>query len=51
MLNRIATSVIELQREKHPEYLFTCKEKPLARNNIHAWQKQRLENRFGTGTL
>ena len=41
VLNRIARSVIESQREKHPEYVFTYKDKPLARINNHAWRKAR----------
>jgi integrase len=45
VLNRIARSVVESQRGKHPEYVFTYKEKPLARINNHAWRKARARGR------
>jgi hypothetical protein len=37
----IARSVVESQRGKHPEYVFTYKDMPLARINNHAWRKAR----------
>lgn len=41
VLNRIARSVVESQRVKHREYVFTYKGAPLARMNNHAWRKAR----------
>ena len=41
VLNRIAKSVINSERGKHPEYVFTYGGKGLARMNNHAWRKAR----------
>ena len=45
VLNRIARSVIESQRGKHHEYVFTYNGERIARINNHAWRKAR--NRVG----
>jgi integrase len=45
VLNRIARSVIESERGKHPEYVFTYRSARLARMNNHAWRRAR--NRAG----
>jgi len=45
VLNRIARSVIESQRGKHQEYVFTYNGERIVRINNHAWRKAR--NRVG----
>jgi integrase len=45
VLNRIVISVVESQRDKHREYVFTCNGERIARINNHAWRKAR--NRVG----
>ena len=45
VLNRIAKSVIESQRGKHREYVFTYQGEGIARIGHHAWRKAR--NRAG----
>ena len=41
VLNRIARSVIESERGKHREYVFTCNGERIVRINNHAWRKAR----------
>ena len=41
VLNQIARSVIESQRGKHREYVFTYNGERIARINNHAWRKAR----------
>jgi integrase len=41
VLNRIARSVIESERGKHREYVFTYNGERIARVNNHAWRKAR----------
>jgi len=45
VLNRIARSVVESQRGKHREYVFTYNGERIARINNHSWRKAR--NRVG----
>lgn len=40
-LNQTAKSIIEAQRGKNPEYVFTFKGEPVQRINGHAWRKAR----------
>ncbi|KPK11072.1 MAG: hypothetical protein AMJ68_06955 [Acidithiobacillales bacterium SG8_45] len=42
-LNRIASSVIEKQRGKHPKYVFTHDDKPLQKMNGSTWRRKRLD--------
>ena len=41
VLNRVALSIIEAQRGKHPEYVFTFRGHPVTRMLNHAWIKAR----------
>ena len=41
VLNRVARSVLETQRGRHAEYVFTYKGKPLTRMNNTSWRKAR----------
>lgn len=41
VLNRIARSVIDAQRGKHPRYVFTYNGQPVTRINNHAWRRAR----------
>ncbi len=41
-LNSIAKAIIEAQRGKHDEYVFTFKGNPVLRINGHAWRKARI---------
>jgi integrase len=41
MLNRVARSVLEAQRGRHAEYVFTFGGKPLTRMNNTSWRKAR----------
>lgn len=41
VLNRVALSIIEAQRDKHPEYVFTFRGHPVTRMLNHAWIKAR----------
>lgn len=41
VLNRIARSIIEAQRNKHPTHVFTYRGKPMASLNNSAWKKAR----------
>jgi len=40
-LNRIATQCIQEERGKHPEYVFTFRNQPIAHMNNTSWQKAR----------
>jgi integrase len=41
VLNKVARAVIQEMRGVHPEYVFTCKRKPLTRIDNRAWRKAR----------
>jgi integrase len=41
VLNRVAQSVVEAQRGKHPEFVFTYRGHPVTRMNNSAWKKAR----------
>jgi len=41
VLNRIARSVVDEMRGKHPEYVFTLRGQPLKRMNQSAWRRAR----------
>jgi integrase len=41
-LNSTARAIIEAQRGKHDEYVFTFKGNPVLRINGHAWRKARI---------
>ena len=41
VLNSTARSVIESERGKHPNYVFTYRGEPVSRINNHAWRKAR----------
>jgi integrase len=41
-LNRVAKSIIDAQRGKHDEYVFTYHGEPVQRINGHAWRKARI---------
>jgi len=43
VLNRIALSVVNDQRGKHPTHVFTCKGKPILRMLNSAWKRARQE--------
>ena len=49
VLNRIALSILEAQRSKHSEYVFTFRDHPVTRMLNHAWIKAR--NRAGLPTV
>ena len=42
VLNRIAREVVERQRSKHPERVFTYKGKPVTRILNHGWKTARI---------
>lgn len=46
VLNRIARSVIDAQRNKHHEFVFTRKGKPVRDMNNTAWQRSRIRAAF-----
>ncbi len=43
ILNRIAKEVIERQRGKHPEFVFTYRQKPIARILNNGWKEARIK--------
>lgn len=47
VLNRIAQSVIEAQRGRHPEFVFTFRGHPIAKMNNTAWQDARTRRLAG----
>ena len=46
VLNHIAASVIESERRRHPEYVFTYKGNRVGRINNHAWRRARCRARL-----
>ena len=40
-INSIAKSIIDQQRDKHPQFVFTYKDQPVQRINGSAWRKAR----------
>ena len=46
-LNSIARNIVEAQRGKNEDYIFTYKKHPIRRINGHAWRKARIRANLG----
>ena len=40
--NRIAQEIVENERKKHPEFVFTCRGRPVGRRLNTAWKRVRV---------
>ncbi|MBI4382851.1 MAG: tyrosine-type recombinase/integrase [Nitrospinae bacterium] len=41
VLNRIARSVVERQRGRHPDFVFSCQGEPIKKMNVSSWRNAR----------